>query len=67
MYNHLLKSEKSDQMQGDTLAPYFFIICWDYVLETSIDLIKENGFTVKKNKKQTIFYRVYDTQTAQMI
>ncbi len=30
--------------QGDTLAPYLFIICLDYVLRTSIDKIRENGF-----------------------
>ncbi len=31
-------------LQGDTLAPYLFIICLDNVLITSIDKIKENGF-----------------------
>ena len=31
-------------LQGDTLAPYFFIICLDYVLRTSIDKIRENSF-----------------------
>ena len=31
-------------LQGDTLAPYIFIICLDYVLRTSIDKIRENGF-----------------------
>ena len=30
-------------LQGDTLAPYLFIICQDYVLRTSIDKMKENG------------------------
>ena len=30
-------------LQGDTLAPYLFIICLDYVLRSSIDKIKENG------------------------
>ena len=35
-------------LQGDTLAPYMFIIYLDYVLNMSIDLIKENGFTLKK-------------------
>ena len=30
--------------QGDTLAPYLFIICLHYVLRRSIDKIKENGF-----------------------
>ena len=32
-------------LQGDILAPYLFILCLDYVLQTSIDLINENGFT----------------------
>ena len=27
-------------LQGDTLAPYLFIICLDYVLRMSIDLMK---------------------------
>ena len=31
-------------LQGDSLAPYLFIICLDYVLRTSIDKIKENCF-----------------------
>ena len=41
-------------LQGDTLAPYMFIICLDYVLRTSIDLMKENGFKLAKEKKQKI-------------
>ena len=35
-------------LQGDTLAPYLFIICLDYVLRTSIDNIRENGFELTK-------------------
>ena len=35
-------------LQGDTLASYLFIIILDYVLRTSINLIKENGFILKK-------------------
>ena len=35
-------------LQGDTLAPYLFIISLDYVLRTSIDKIKENGFELKE-------------------
>ena len=34
--------------QGDTLAPYLFIICLDYVLRISIDKIRENGFELTK-------------------
>ena len=29
-------------LQGDTLAPYLFIICLDYMLKTSIDKMKAN-------------------------
>ena len=39
-------------LQGDTLAPYLFIICLDYVLRTSIDKIKENGFELTKNRSR---------------
>ena len=35
-------------LQGNTLAPYLFIISLDYVLRTSIDKIKENGFEQTK-------------------
>ena len=40
-------------LQGDTVTPYLFIICLDYVLGTSIDKIKENGFelTMKKSRR----------------
>ena len=30
-------------LQGDTLAPYLFTICLDYVLRTVIDEMKVNG------------------------
>ena len=35
-------------LQGDTLAPYLFIICQDYVLRMLINLMKENCFTLTK-------------------
>ena len=37
-------------LQGDTLARYFLIICLDYVLRTSVDKIKENGFELTKKE-----------------
>ena len=40
------------------LAPYLFIICLDYVLRTSIDKIRENGFMLKKKRS-----RRYPTKT----
>ena len=39
-------------LQGDTLAPYFFIICLDYVLRTSIDKMKDNGFKLTKDRSR---------------
>ena len=38
-------------LQRNTLAPYHFIICLDYVLGTSIDKIKENDFELKKKRR----------------
>ena len=45
-------------LQGDTLVPYLFIICLHYVLRTSIDKIRENGFKLTKKKS-----RRYPTKT----
>ena len=39
-------------LQRDTLAPYLFIICLDYILRTSINKIKENGFKLTKERSR---------------
>ena len=39
-------------LQGDTLASYHFIICQDYMLRTSIDKMKENGFKLTKRRSR---------------
>ena len=39
-------------LQGDMLAPYLFIICLDYVLRTTIDKIRENGFELTKKRSR---------------
>ena len=39
-------------LQGDTLAPYLFIIFLDYVFRTSIDKIRENGFEQTKKRSR---------------
>ena len=39
-------------LQGDTLAPYLFIICLDYMLRTAIDKIRENGFKLTKKRSR---------------
>ena len=38
-------------LQGDILAPYLFVICLNYVLWISIDLIKENSLTLKTRSR----------------
>ena len=38
-------------LQGDT-SPYLLIICLDYMLRTSIDKIKENGFELTKKRSR---------------
>ena len=45
-------------LQVDTLVPYLFIICLDYVRRTSIDKIRENGFELTKKRS-----RRYPTKT----
>ena len=37
-------------LQGDTIAPFLFIICLDYVLKSSIDCSSNVGFTFKKSR-----------------
>ena len=39
-------------LQGDTLAPYLFIICLDYELRTSIDKMKDDGFKLTKERSR---------------
>ena len=56
-------------LQGDTLAPYLFIICLDYVLTTFIDKMKDNGFKLTKERSrrypaQTITDADYDDDIA---
>ena len=38
--------------QGDTLDPYLFIICLDYVFRTSIDFMKDNAFKLAKERSK---------------
>ena len=45
-------------LQGDSLAPYLFVICLDYMLKMAIDLLKENGFKLPKERS-----RRYPAQT----
>ena len=45
-------------LQGDTQTPYLVIICLDYVLRTSTDKMKENGFELTKKRN-----RIYPAKT----
>ena len=56
----------ADVLQRDTLSLYLFIICLDYVLQTSIDLVKENGFTLKKQEADDTLQKLLWMQTLQM-
>ena len=42
----------AEVFQGDTLTSYFLILCLDCILWTSIELINENGFILKKSKSR---------------
>ena len=49
----------------DSLASFLLIICLDYVLGMSIDLMKENGFILKKAKiKQYLVENLTDADYA---
>ena len=39
-------------LQGDTLVPYLFIICLDYVLKMSIDKMKDSSFKLTKERNR---------------
>ena len=54
-------------LQGDTLAPPLFIICLDYMLRTSIDKIKENGFKLTEKRSRSYPQEQLPTPTTPMI
>ena len=39
-------------LRGNTLTLYLFIICLDYVLRMSIDIMKENDFKLAKERSR---------------
>ena len=56
----------AEVLQGDTLAPYPFIICLYYVLRTSIDKIRENGFELTKKRSRRYPAKQLPTPTTPM-
>ena len=53
-------------LQGDTLAPYLFFIRPDYMLRTSIDLMKENCFMLAKKRRKDNPHKLLQMQTMPM-
>ena len=51
-------------LQGDALAPYLLIICLDYVLRTSINKMKENGFKLTKERRRYSVQTITDAEYA---
>ena len=55
---------EAGELQGETSSPYLFIISIAYVLRTSINLMKENSFSLAKKRGRiyiapTIMYTDY--------
>ena len=53
-------------LQGDTLAPYLFIIPLDYMLRASIDKMRENGFELTKRSSRRHPQKQLPTPTTPM-
>ena len=52
-------------LQGDTLAPFLFIICLEYILKTSLDNNRELGFTLTERKsRRYLAEKITDTDYA---
>ena len=54
-------------LQGDTLAPFLFILCLDYALRTSVNLHKELGFTLTKSRSSRYPAEIITDLTTVMI
>ena len=54
-------------LQGITLTPYLFILYLDYVLRTSIDQIKENGFNLTKERSRRYPQKQLPTPTTPLL
>ena len=47
--------------QGDTLAPYLFIICLDYRLKTSTDIMKDNSSSRQRKEAEDTLHKKLQT------
>ena len=53
-------------MQAEIFAQYLFIICLDYMLRTSIDKMKDNGFKLTKEKSKRYPAHTQETRATPM-
>ena len=53
-------------LQGDTLAPYLFIICLDYLLRTSIDKSKKTASSWQRKEAEDTPQKQLPTPTMPM-
>ena len=51
-------------LQGDTLALHLFIICLDYVLRTSIDIMKDDSFKLANESRRYLAQTIMDVDYA---
>ena len=49
-------------LQGDIFAPYWFIVCQNYVKRMSIELMKKNGFALYRKGADNIKQKLLQTQ-----
>ena len=53
-------------LQGDTLAPYLFILSLNYVFRMSIEKMKDNGFKQTKEEAKDTLNKQIRTRTKPM-
>ena len=59
---------KTGVLQGDTLAPFLFKSCLDYILKTSLDNNRDLGFTLTERKSRRYpAEKIIDTDYADYI
>ena len=65
-WRHRLLRHRSRCAARGYISPYLFFICLDYVLRTSIDLIKENGFKLAKERSNRYITETIRARTTLM-
>ena len=70
MFTHQMETDFFDivagVLQGVSLVPYLFIICLDYMLQISVDLMKENGLYWQRQEAEDTLHERLQAQTTLM-